>query len=104
MHGADLSASGGIVGSTDRPIDHPARVRLWSSTSGKLTFAAQTTVSAAIHAPAAELVVPMGLSLHGAALVNTVALSGSHLDIFFDRALLSGGNRACGTAITTPLP
>ena len=105
VFGGDLTAAAGHVGSSVPPNtkEQTARVRLWSAAATALKFPQNITVSAAIHTPLAQLSAPAGLTVSGALLVDSLALGGPGLSINFDRALLSIGNRTCGTPVVSSL-
>jgi len=104
VFGGDLTAAAHLGSYDPTPSsEQPARVRLWSAAATTLGFPQNVTVSAAIHTPLAQLSAPAGLTLNGSLLVDSVALGGPGLAINFDRALLSIGNRTCGTPVVSSL-
>lgn len=101
----DIVAGGGFSLSWGRFGDtaHPARVRLWLGTQGRVFLGRGVMIGALIHAPGAQMQSMGGFDLRGAALLRSLAIDDSRASITFDRALLAGGNRACGTPVQSPI-
>jgi hypothetical protein len=92
------ASGGGVIGAPTAP----ARFRIWVAGTESLVFDDQPTVAAVIHAPAAAVTAPSGLTVSGSLLVKSLSLGDDSL-LHYDRAILSAGV-SCGEPAAAVVP
>jgi hypothetical protein len=83
-------------------IAAPARFRIWIAGTDSVVLDGGPTIGAVIHAPAAAVTAPAGLTLYGSLLAASFGFDDAS-QIHFDRAIFSSGV-SCTGSVAVPVP